>query len=1128
MVALSDRYLMVRAEDHVVLGVQWWGAELASSALLTLGAGGGLLVTFPPQHLGEGAFPDDLALFISSGQLAGLTQLAIGFDASTPIFLSVTPVLAAMRTGRVLDRHADDGTRATAIEMPYGLCWTPVSTAVDVTCVHPTDPVAGPSTAVGLWRTRVSSGGGVVLGDPEVVARAVEPSALPLDAAERQLIVDANRTRPAAVNGVELSSLGGSMSVRTAWDDLDWSQEIALGRDQHVRFVVHGMLYPFGHRAVYVMDTDRRFVEVDGTAALRIHRTLIVTEPSKSVVVDDDAALNRQFPFDDVEITTQVFADLGPPAHHDYVRPTPDTSEIDGQIAALQRDIDGLVAGLSDAINETWLPGTLGTPEDQAYVELGAALGPREDQLAELRRLLGEAEDLQRIIDQEQKELDRLEREPVDIDGLHSPETEAAIAELSGSIADDNQRLRDLGAPSAQAVQSLDDQLAPDRRRLADLLAAITPLLAPPHSIDALAGHGVEDAVTVQGKQAEIRQLEQDKQDLLALVAPREWIIGPTVAGGAAPLRVPVRCTTRAGDQAPLAMDVPMLFVVEFHLLAEHGMPEFHSLTDSDGPTSLTTVLDACFAQHAEGAPLDPPHDAEHGITPQGAAVDVGGVLVDVVHASQPAAGDRVEVYGISLTGQPHGGTFVPAIAAFQAALPAVRNLLGEAHGAATALTYDQAFLEHGEVTDVALRFVGPPFAVDFRNQADKSGGLVAPVISATGLSRLHGPVSVDGLVKDAEGHLDPAKLLGDGASILGFDLRTLLDNVITAPTIVQQVVGGGPPGVKVEWKDLALQPDDVIEAAPAGATATFGLTVDASAGGTTTDCRLRNVALCFPSRADPLLKLSFATIQFIQQPGREPALKLGGVTVGFFGDLELLQGLQDKVDLGGNVPKVTVATDRVGVGYAFEVPDADCGEFSLRNIAIRAGLDVPFHPTDADVITLSLGFASRATPFNLSVMALGGGGYIDVQLDRTGLRRMELSLEFGATLALDFGIVSAEVHALGGAATEIGPGTHRSITGFVRIGGSVELLNLLTVTIELVVRLRYDGDTNELTGRATLVVEVDLTLYSDSIELDSGEWHLLGGSGPAVGALDEGAEVGDGGLAAWQRYRQAFAMEGT
>ena len=48
---------------------------------------------------------------------------------------------------------------------------------------------------------------------------------------------------------------------------------------------------------------------------------------------------------------------------------------------------------------------------------------------------------------------------------------------------------------------------------------------------------------------------------------------------------------------------------------------------------------------------------------------------------------------------------------------------------------------------------------------------------------------------------------------------------------------------------------------------------------------------------------------------------------------------------------------------------------FQLRNIAVIIGLDIPFVQDIDEAITITLGFASRKSPFNLSVLLFGGGG---------------------------------------------------------------------------------------------------------------------------------------------------------
>ncbi len=96
----------------------------------------------------------------------------------------------------------------------------------------------------------------------------------------------------------------------------------------------------------------------------------------------------------------------------------------------------------------------------------------------------------------------------------------------------------------------------------------------------------------------------------------------------------------------------------------------------------------------------------------------------------------------------------------------------------------------------------------------------------------------------------------------------------------------------------------------------------------------------------------------------------------------------------------------------------------------------------------------------------------------------------------------------------------------FIRIGGSIEILGLVSVAVELLVVLTYDEFGNRLVGRAKLVIEIDLTLYSESVEIDSGEWVLIGGTAPVRDVLPVGGILSneDNVLRAWRKYREAFA----
>src|SRR5262249_5381339 len=128
--------------------------------------------------------------------------------------------------------------------------------------------------------------------------------------------------------------------------------------------------------------------------------------------------------------------------------------------------------------------------------------------------------------------------------------------------------------------------------------------------------------------------------------------------------------------------------------------------------------------------------------------------------------------------------------------------------------------------------------------------------------------------------------------------------------------------------------------------------------------------------------------------------------------------------------------------------------------------------------------------------------------------------------VAVNFVIASGEVHALGGVSFVKAATGEIEVGGFLRIGGSIEVLGLVSVSVELLIVLKYESTDNRLVGRATLVIEVDLTFISESVTTDSGVWVLAGGEEPQHGQepITTGTADGAFDLAAWRHYREAFA----
>jgi hypothetical protein len=197
-------------------------------------------------------------------------------------------------------------------------------------------------------------------------------------------------------------------------------------------------------------------------------------------------------------------------------------------------------------------------------------------------------------------------------------------------------------------------------------------------------------------------------------------------------------------------------------------------------------------------------------------------------------------------------------------------------------------------------------------------------------------------------------------------------------------------------------------------------------------------------------------------------------------------------------------------------LPNLAIGVFSLSNLSLGADLSLPFI---GDSPNVGFAFCSRERPFSLAVMFLGGGGFFGLRLNPSGVVLLEASLEFGACLALDFVVASGSVSCMAGVYLRL-EASDGSLTGYLRIRGEVDVLQLISASIEMYMGLTYEFGSGKVVGRATITVEVEVLFFSAAVPI-SCERKFAGSSGDPTFADVMGPYADDG---PWVTYCQAFS----
>jgi hypothetical protein len=269
----------------------------------------------------------------------------------------------------------------------------------------------------------------------------------------------------------------------------------------------------------------------------------------------------------------------------------------------------------------------------------------------------------------------------------------------------------------------------------------------------------------------------------------------------------------------------------------------------------------------------------------------------------------------------------------------------------------------------------------------------------------------------------------------------------------------------------------------------------------------------------EQLVRIAFDHLSFKAGSSGKPEVDVVIQKNEFVGILAFVETIKDLIPFDGfsDPPYLNVDSQGLTAGFTLALPSLSIGVFTLANMSLGADVQVPFLGKTTSV---GFNFCTRERPFTLAVVFLGGGGWFGLRIGPDKLQELELGLEAGAVLAVDLGVASGSVSAMIGIYMRL-EGEKGSLTGYFRLRGEVDVLGLISASIELYLSLAYEFDTGKMAGQATITVEVKVFVFSGSVQIHA-ERKFAGANGDPSFLQVMGAESGTS--PAWTEYCNAFA----
>ena len=419
---------------------------------------------------------------------------------------------------------------------------------------------------------------------------------------------------------------------------------------------------------------------------------------------------------------------------------------------------------------------------------------------------------------------------------------------------------------------------------------------------------------------------------------------------------------------------------------------------------------------------------------------------------------------------------------------------------------YEQYLANDLQGGEIFVEFLDPLFVRFSENMADKVGGIATPDLAVIGLSRTFGNVSGtrDALKDFVEGNFDPKNYFGpiiEEAKLLGAiklaEIIKCLQNIMDKVEKIPRIITLNYPTVIetiIEWKpDVQNLPGDIISldftnlSNESNLTLTVKIITELFAQNPP-QVTIKGELKEFSINLVKAIVVNFKYISFTKELGKKIDIKvdLKDPPIEFFGDLRFINQLKDLIPFGGfnDGPNVNIIPDGLRLGYSLPFPSITLGAFSLENIRLSASFDLPFSNKP---IMFRFAFSERHDPFIITVSMLGGGGFFGLAVGSAGIEMLEAALEFGAHAAINLArIARGSLHIMAGIYLRIeSPNNKISLTGYLIAYGRLEVLGLITVSVEFYLGLTYfHGNPTRIYGEATIRIEIDTFLFSKTVSV--------------------------------------------
>lgn len=875
-------------------------------------------------------------------------------------------------------------------------------------------------------------------------------------------------------NRLMLSSLGAWIDTRGAWDPQgvdgltreEWVHQATMGRDQYVRVVTKGYLFPFGHRVSLIKVTERKFFEHPGpeiVAYLRQRIFIVVREPEKSYDISDapgQESAGRGMPFKKVRITTRKTPNLDKPELDKF-----------GTVTDAQDSFWPRVGGNDFQFH------LIGEDADGQRTEFTAPLAFVDQAISADSFRVQERISLYNDSSFEQRRARKINGQRV----AYAPSTPGK----RGNTTLETAKITFSASPPADPAAILEDQplffpklLEAEVRLAAVEQASGSPLPGTEPTIILLTQKYLEQGFGPPDNEGQVYAKLKTSKSLAfptnksgGIATPNMQIIGISrvlgpVGGRGGSATVPF--TPTEGDIGILGTGLfdPAEFLgTQARILGAILLSNI-----------VKKVPDFQVGGRADKVPQITAREIFPGIALANAGFESGTSPWTSGGSNTLDASTDQAKFGFQSGKMTHGSS--TTFYQYPVTLPEATEYT------VRVWLYIPTSWNGGQIRLKRNDFAGADgddeTAADMSTSARDEWQQLVLVFrphpdDRQGEIRIEGDSAPSGVAASKTLYLDSLEIVESLALPEALE-TTLFWNPDLQPDpldIFQPWLDDGAPSDPTMPADFRLSGQFLAKLN--GEEATFSIV------GSLDDFKVNLIGDDPPLH---FITIKFTKLAFTAKSGQKPNVDVDILDVSFHGVLSLVNELQKFLGAGGFAINISIAG--IKAGYTRSLPDTTIGVFALRQMAISADVNIPF--TNKPV-RFRFCFSSRENPFQVSVNVATGGGFFCIGIGLDGVELFEMAIEFGARIAFDVGVASGSVEIMGGFYFKIEaispPGQQQlTFTAYLRMSGEVCIIGIITISVEFYLGLTYKNPPDILIGEASLKVKIKIIFFSKTVTL--------------------------------------------